>query len=106
MRTTLGLSFGLLLLAAGPALAEDLQFNLVNKTGVAVTAFHLSHSGTDDWEENLIEGGYLDSGYEIPVNVTDGRTTCEYDIRAEFKDGDVVEDYEVDLCELGTYTLE
>jgi len=93
-------------LTAAPAWAEDLSFMLQNSTGVNVTAFYVSHTGTNDWEENLIENGYLASGYEVQVVIADGRSTCEYDILAEFADGDEVDDYGVNLCDLGTYTLE
>lgn len=91
--------------ATAPAWAEDLYFMLRNDTGVDLTAFHVSHTGTDQWEENLIAGGYLASGYEIEVVIADGRTVCEYDILSVFADGDEVDDYNVDLCSLGVYTL-
>jgi hypothetical protein len=60
------------LLTATAATAEDLQFLLVNESSAAVTAFHVSTSSSDSWEENLIAGGYLDSGYEINVLIADG----------------------------------
>lgn len=106
MLKTLAVAAGLAAFAAAPALAEDLDFMLTNNTGVAMDAFHVSHTGTNSWEENLLAGGILDDGYEISVLIADGRTTCMYDIRAEFTDGDVVEDYGVDLCDLGGYTFE
>lgn len=90
----------------GPAQAEDLSFLLTNESDVAVTGFYVSHTGTSSWEENLLEGGYLDSGYEIDVIIADGLTTCVYDIRTEFEDGDSFEDYEVDLCDMDGYTFE
>lgn len=88
-----------------PVMAEDLSFNLVNKAGSAVVAFHVSHTGTKQWEENLLAGHYLPNGNQIDIIIADGRTTCVYDILTEFKDGDTVEDYNLDLCQLGSYTL-
>lgn len=103
-----GLLFACALWAVGTsaAQAEDLEFTLINKTQVDMTAFHVSHSGTNQWEENLFAGDYLPSGHEVTVTIADGRTTCTYDIRAEFRDGDTVEEYDVDICELGSYTFE
>jgi hypothetical protein len=87
-----------LTLTATSGAAEDLQFLLVNESSAAVTAFHVSTSSSESWEDNLIAGGYLDSGYEIDVLIADGQTTCIYDILAEFSDGATLEDYNLDLC--------
>jgi len=78
---------------------------LVNESSAAVTAFHVSTSSSDSWEDNLIAGGYLDSGYEIDVLIADGQTTCVYDILAEFSDGATLEDDNLDLCQMGSYTF-
>lgn len=91
---------------AGAAQAEDLEFPLTNRSEDTLVAFHVSHAGTDSWEENLIEGGILAPGYEIDVLIADGLTTCIYDIRSEFESGDVLEDFDLDLCEMGGYSFE
>ena len=91
---------------AGAALAEDLEFTLINGSDAAVTAFHVSHAGTSSWEENLIEGGFLPVGNEIDILIADGRSTCVYDIRTEFADGQTFEDYGLDLCQMGSYTFQ
>lgn len=87
------------------AAAEDLEFLLVNESSADVTEFHVSIAETNQWEENLIEGGYLAPGYELGVIIADGEETCIYDLRAVFSDGAVVEDYGLDLCEMGSYTF-
>ncbi|WP_088245202.1 hypothetical protein [Kiloniella majae] len=86
--------------------AEDLEFLLVNESNSSVVAFYVSPSNSGMWESDLMEGGYLAPNYEIDVLIGDGLTTCVYDIRADFKDGETVEDYGLDLCELGSYTFE
>ncbi|MEH6633349.1 MAG: hypothetical protein V7776_21245 [Halopseudomonas aestusnigri] len=88
------------------AWAEDLEFLLSNQSSSPIVAFHVSPVNSGEWESNLMEGGILDSGYEIGVLIADGMETCEYDIRAEFDDGDTLEDFDLDLCELGSYTFE
>ena len=90
---------------ATPVMAEDLQFKLINMAGSDIVAFHVSHTGTKKWEENLLSGHYLPSGNEIDIVIGDGRTTCVYDIKTKFRDGDSFEDYDLDLCELGSYTF-
>lgn len=106
MRKAFVLAAVVLLGSVSLAQAEDLSFNLINKTGVDIVGFYVSHTGTDEWEENMIEGHYLPGGNQILVSIRDGRTVCEYDMRAEFADGDVLEEYELDLCSLGSYTFQ
>lgn len=92
--------------AVAPVHAEDLAFMLINKTRANVVGFFVSHTGTSDWGENLLDGGYLASGYGVRVTIADGRRTCGYDILSEFDDGEEIEDYDVDLCELEEFFLE
>lgn len=87
------------------AQAEDLEFNLINASSENLIGFYVSPASSDDWESNLLTGGYLPPDHEIMVLIGDGRTTCVYDIRGEFADESVAEDYELDLCALGEYTF-
>ncbi len=102
---TASLVFATTVVCATSAAAEDLQFLLTNESSSDVTAFHVSTSSSDSWEENLIDGGILAPGYEINVLISDGQTTCVYDVLAEFADGATLEDYNLDLCEMGSYTF-
>ena len=106
MTRIVALALALSVSAAGAALAEDLVFTLINGSNADVTAFHVSHAGTSSWEENLIASGFLPVGNEIDILIADGRSTCIYDIRTEFSDGGVYEDYGLDLCEMGSYTFQ
>ena len=91
--------------SAMPAMAEDLAFTLTNQSSSGVIGFYVSHTGTNAWEENLIEGGVLPAGNEIEIEISDGRDVCEYDIKAEFEDGSSHEDYDLNLCDTGSYTF-
>ncbi|KLN58879.1 hypothetical protein WH96_20640 [Kiloniella spongiae] len=102
--TTMAFTFSLLW--ATNSVAEDLEFLLVNESNSPVVAFYVSPSNSGVWESDLMEGGFLAPNYEIDVLIGDGLATCVYDIRADFKDGETVEDYGLDLCELGSYTFE
>ncbi|MDF1792279.1 MAG: hypothetical protein P1U88_10240 [Thalassobaculaceae bacterium] len=91
---------------AMPAAAEDLEFLLINDSSADLVGFYVSPASSEHWEENLLDGGsYLAPGYEVTVSIADGLTTCIYDIRGVFSDGDVVDDHSLDLCELGEYTF-
>lgn len=104
-KTLFAFAFTASLLFAPLASAEDLEFVLINDTGSDLVGFYVSHSGTDEWEDNLLEGAYLPPEHQISVVIADGRSTCEYDISGDFGDGDEVIDYDLDLCELGEYTF-
>lgn len=95
-----------LTLSVAQAAAEDLDFSLVNDTDTPITGFFVSPASSNDWENNLMTGGILDAGYETDVYIADGLSTCVYDIRAVFSDGEALEDYGLNLCELGSYTFE
>ena len=90
---------------ASVAQAEDLDFQLINKSSASLVEFYVSHSGTEEWEDNLLDGAYLPSGNVVSVVIGDGRTTCVYDISGTFSDGEEFSDYELDLCDLGEYTF-
>jgi PhoPQ-activated pathogenicity-related protein len=90
-------------LAASAVLAQDLQFTLYNETSSALVEFYISTSESDSWEENLIVSP-IEAGDSATVLITDGETVCEYDIFGVFENGAEAEDYELNLCELGSYT--
>lgn len=93
------------LIAGSAALAEDLEFFLINDSSADLIGFNVSPASSDRWEDNLLEGGYLAPGYEISVLIGDGLSTCVYDIRGQFSDGAEFEDYGLDLCDMGSYTF-
>lgn len=92
-------------LVSGPALAQDLTFELINASGYDLVQFYTSPVDVGDWEEDVFGTGVLPSGNSVEVTIADGRTQCSYDLRFVFDDGDVIED-SADLCEMGSYTIE
>lgn len=88
-----------------PALAQDMMFTLINQTGHTLVEFYASPVTVGDWEEDILGADVLESGYSVDVLIADGRANCDYDFLMVFDDGDEVED-QVNICELGSYTLE
>ncbi|MCE8009595.1 hypothetical protein [Aestuariivita sp.] len=103
MKALLAVSALYVLAAHAPVLAQDLDFLLINDSSADLVAFNVSTAASTSWEMNLMRGGYLAPGYEIDVVIADGEATCIYDIRGLFSDGASVEDYGLDLCEMGEY---
>lgn len=88
-------------------LAEDIIFILENNTRVNMIEFYASPSGVESWEDDILGENVLRSGKETAININDERRTCNYDFKAKFADGDVVEKYNIDICKLagGTYAF-
>ncbi len=94
-----------LLMLAGAAAAEDLEFTLNNESSFAITHFYASPSDVGSWEDDILGQDILPSGESINITIGDGRSQCDYDLRFQFEDGDVVERAAVNLCDTGSYTL-
>ncbi len=85
------------------AQAEDLVFTLYNKTSSTLTQFYVEPTSSSTWGENILSEN-IAPGESAAVTIADGKTTCKYGIRGQFKDGAVVERDSLNLCELGSYT--
>ena len=85
------------------ALAQNLSFTLVNRASSPLTEFYTSPAGVNNWERDILGVDVLNRGESGQVTITDGRRTCVYDIRGVFADGETVEDYRVNLCDLQSY---
>lgn len=93
------------MVGALPAAAGDLEFMLSNKSNSALYAFYASPTSEDSWEEDILGDDVLQIGESVKITIADGRRACDYDFRMEFVDGDVLEDT-VNICDLGSYTIE
>ena len=87
------------------AQAQDLSFPLSNDTSVTLWELYMSPSNVNSWEEDILGANVLGPGETTNVIIADGRADCIYDIRGVFADGDVVEDWGVDLCDVGSYSF-
>ena len=87
------------------ALATDLNFQLFNNTSATLMELYMSPTDLDDWEEDILGPNVLAPQERGNVTIADGRETCMYDILGIFDDDEQVEDYQVDLCELESYSF-
>ena len=99
------LAFAAVLTAlAAPAVAEDLEFTLINDSSHDVTEMYLSPHEKDTWGENILTVDAVTAGTQGTISITDGEQVCDYDMRFVTADGATVEDTQ-DMCKLGSYTL-
>lgn len=103
LRTVSALSAALFLAAAPAAQAQDLYFDLYNNTSDTLMELYISPSNVDSWEEDVLGLNVLGAYEATQVIIADGRGDCIYDILGVFANGDQVDDYGVDLCNLGSY---
>lgn len=107
---TINLKGGIVALAllggALPAAAQTVEFTLINNSSQTLHYFYTNPSNMDAWGEDLLgPDGTLEPGYEGTVTIGDGSDQCLYDFRFETGEGALLEVYEVDICELDSYTL-
>lgn len=103
---TLAASVAALAILTGPALADNLdrRVKIVNRTGFTIVEFYGSHTDAKTWQEDILGRDVLPSGSSVMVNFDDGTGYCIFDFRAIFDDGDELEKYGVNICEVGTFT--
>ena len=90
-------------LFAQAAHAEDLQFTLKNDSSSRLVQFYVEAASVNTWGENILYHS-IKSGESGKVLIEDGKTTCTYDIKGVFADGSHIEEENINLCELGSYT--
>ena len=86
-----------------PTMADsDKKVKIINETRHKIVHFYASRVGTDNWEEDILGEDVLEIGQSVRVNFATG-DYCLYDFRAVFNDGDKVEKYRINVCEIDTY---
>jgi hypothetical protein len=86
-----------------PSIADsDKHVKIINETRHKIVHFYASRVGTDSWEEDILGEDVLDIGQSVNVNFATG-DYCLYDFRAVFNDGDKMEKYRINVCEIDTY---
>ena len=82
----------------------DYTFALTNETSVAMVEFYASPQTATDWEDNVLgQRGIQANGGSMTITLAANRG-CLYDFLAVFADGDKLERYGIDVCELETHT--
>lgn len=93
------------LFAATPALAENLNFALVNKTGYTINEVYVSSAATDDWEEDVMGRDTLDHNDRVNIKFDKGARGCKWDVKVVYEDGEEAMRQGFDLCKISEITL-
>ncbi len=87
------------------AFALDRHVTVVNNTDFTIVEFYASSVGQDTWEEDILGKDTLEPGQKVKINIDDGTGYCKYDLKAVFNDGDEVVKKGMNVCEVGTFTI-
>ena len=71
---------------------------IVNNTGRTIWRFYGSPVNVNSWEEDILGSDILPAGQRVNVNFADGRTACNYDMKAEFQDGSSIVKNNINVC--------
>lgn len=82
---------------------QDRHVRIINATGVTMTHFYASNSGENDWQEDILGRDVLANGASVRINIDDGSGACIYDFKARFADGDELERYRINVCQISEY---
>lgn len=92
--------------ASAVAVAErsDHIFTLTNDTSVDMLEFYASPQTASDWEVNVLGDKTVQANGDWTVITLSSDRGCLYDFLAVFADGDKLDKYGIDVCELETHT--
>ena len=85
------------------AVAVDRNVRIHNDTGVEIYRFYSTNSGASKWGNDVMGDATLPPGAAMNLNFDNDYGYCEFDFRAEFSDGDVLQKNGVNVCEIGDY---
>lgn len=105
LRQSLRLCLATLALAALPfsAQAVDRHVRIHNDTGMTLYKFYSTNSGASRWGSDVMGASTLASGSSMRLNFDNADGYCEFDFRAVFEDGTVLQKANVNVCETADY---
>ena len=90
--------------AINAASAANRKVDVVNDTGLTMSEFYASNTGTDDWEEDILGSDTLDVGDIFEIDIDDGTGACKFDFKAVFTNGTSHVQRAINVCAVSTFT--
>lgn len=87
-----------LLASAGPALAQNEPFRIINGARVPATTLNIVRAGQEGWGANLLARGPLAPGDQLSMRPPEG-AGCRFDLRLLLQDGQEVIRRDADVCQ-------
>ena len=104
---TLALAAAAALVVAGSAHAQAKQnFNLTNDTGYVISEVYVSPTAVADWQEDVLGQDVLGDQENVDINFDRSETSCKWDIKVVYDDGESAEWDGFNLCTISDITLD
>jgi opacity protein-like surface antigen len=96
--------FAVALVSTTSAASADRWVKIRNQTSVILYRWYASPSSSNSWGPDRLVSKQIPPGYTSTIWLDNAGSGCSFDFRAEFKDGDVLEKYGVNVCGGITWT--
>ena len=84
----------------------ELNFEIVNKTGIDLSGVYVTDTDLNNWGEDLNPNDKFENNATLNITIPiDDQTMCEYDIRITDDADNAIEFTTMDFCKLETHTL-
>lgn len=85
--------------------AANKNVQIQNNTGRTIWRFYGSPVNVNSWEEDILGTTTLSAGRSVNIDFSDGRTICNYDMRAEFQDGTAIVKNNINVCRVSSVSF-
>lgn len=87
------------------AFAGDQDFTLVNSTGYQIDKVFVSPVGQSSWGPDIMGRDTLDVDGTAQITFHNSTTTCQWDLKVDYHDGDTASWGKLNLCDISKVTL-
>ncbi len=84
---------------------RNLDFTLVNKTGVDIMEVYLSPTSDNEWGEDVMGKDILANGEKVDITFSSAETECNWDLKIVDEDDDDIIWTKLNLCTANEITL-
>jgi hypothetical protein len=89
---------GMVLATSAISSASSADFTVFNDGSVTLEHLYVSPHGRNTWDQDLLGNYVLNPGYNYKPLVNYSVPTCWQDVKAVYEDGNVVSDWDVNIC--------
>ena len=94
-----------LFLLHGVAQAGQQDFTIVNKTGYALKHIYVSETDNEKWDEDVLGRDVLEDGESFELAFAKAESTCNWDMKVIYDDGESAVWQKLNLCQISKLTL-
>ena len=92
-------------LVQSPAFAGQQDFEILNKTGYPIKHLYVSENNSNAWDEDVLGRDVLGDGESFELAFAKGDTTCKWDMKVVYDDGEASVWQALNLCKISKLTL-